>query len=51
MSSVETATPIALVQRIFERLNNRDADALMQFLADRSVEHWPVVGAWKGHRP
>jgi steroid delta-isomerase-like uncharacterized protein len=48
MSSVETVTPSALVESIFERLNERDADALSRFGADEIVEEWPVVGRLEG---
>ncbi len=48
MSSVESATPTAVVLRIFERLNDRDADALLPFVSDDVVEVWPVVGRFDG---
>jgi len=48
MSSVESVTPTAVVQKIFERLNNRDADALLPFGSDDVVEVWPVVGRLEG---
>jgi steroid delta-isomerase-like uncharacterized protein len=50
MSSVETGTPTALVQSIFERLNDRDAGSLLQFMADGVVEDWPVVGRLEGQQ-
>ncbi len=51
MSSVETVTPTALVRSIFERLNDRDADALVQeFAGDGIVEDWPIVGRLEGQR-
>lgn len=34
MSSVESITPTAVVRRVFERLNNRDAGALPPFWSD-----------------
>jgi steroid delta-isomerase-like uncharacterized protein len=48
MSSVETVTPTVLVQTIFERLNDRDADSLLPFCAEDVVEVWPVVGRLEG---
>lgn len=48
MSSVESATPTAVVQRIFERLNDHNADALSSFASDDVVEAWPVVGRLEG---
>jgi steroid delta-isomerase-like uncharacterized protein len=48
MSSVETMTPSALVETIFERLNDRDADALLPFAAEDLVETWPIVGRLEG---
>lgn len=48
MSSVETITPSALVETIFERLNDRDAESLREFAADDIVEVWPVVGRLEG---
>jgi len=48
MSSVDTMTPTALVQTIFERLNDRDADSLLPFVAEDLVETWPVVGRLEG---
>jgi steroid delta-isomerase-like uncharacterized protein len=48
MSSVETATPTTVVQAIFERLNDRDADALLPFGSDDVIEDWPVVGRLAG---
>jgi len=34
MSSVESIAPAAVVRRVFERLNDRDADALPPFWSD-----------------
>jgi len=48
MSSVESITPTAVVRRIFERLNDRDADALPPFWSDDIAEVWPVVGRLDG---
>lgn len=48
MSSIETVTPTALVESIFERVNEHDADALVPFAADGIVEDWPVVGRLEG---
>ena len=48
MSSVESVTPTAVVRRIFERLNDRDADAMSLFWSDDVAEVWPVVGRLDG---
>lgn len=48
MSSVEHATPTAVAQKIFERLNTRDASALLPLASDDVVELWPVVGRLDG---
>jgi steroid delta-isomerase-like uncharacterized protein len=48
MSSVETVTPTAIVQSIFERLNDRDPDSLRGFGSEDLVEMWPVVGRLEG---
>ncbi len=48
MSSVETVTPTTIAQTIFERLADRDADAVSQFAAEDVVEDWPVVGRLEG---
>lgn len=48
MSATETTTPTEIVRTIFERLNERDAEALMPFAADDLVEDWPVVGRLDG---
>jgi predicted ester cyclase len=48
MSLDETITPTELVQSIFERLNDRDADSVSPFCADDVVEVWPIVGPVEG---
>jgi steroid delta-isomerase-like uncharacterized protein len=50
MSSVEAATPLALVHRLLERLNDRDAESLGVFYAEDVVETWPVVGRLEGRK-
>jgi steroid delta-isomerase-like uncharacterized protein len=51
MSPLETVTPTALVKSIFERLNDRDSDLLVQeFATDGIVEDWPVVGRLEGQQ-
>ncbi len=51
MSSTETVAPTALVRSIFERLNDRDAESLVnEFAADGIVEDWPIVGRLEGRR-
>ena len=39
MSSVGDITPIEVVRRVFERLNDRDADALPPFSSDDRGRH------------
>ena len=48
MSLDETVTPTELVQSIFERLNDRDADSMSPFCAEDVVEVWPIVGRLEG---
>jgi len=51
MSSTETVTPTAVVRSIFERLNDRDAESLInEFGADGIVEDWPIVGRLEGRQ-
>ena len=48
MSADASASPTALVEIIFHRLNDRDAGAVTGFAADRVVEHWPIIGRLEG---
>jgi steroid delta-isomerase-like uncharacterized protein len=50
MESVETVTPVALVQSLLGRLNDRDADVLGVFYAEDVVETWPVIGRLEGRK-
>jgi limonene-1,2-epoxide hydrolase len=46
--AIESVTPTAVVRRAFERLNDRDADAMLPFWSDDVAEVWPVVGRVDG---
>lgn len=48
MSSADAVAPTTLVRTIFERLAERDADALVDLGAPDVVEVWPVIGRLHG---
>ncbi len=48
MNSVETVTPTALIQSVYERLNDHDVGSLAVFEAENVDQTWPVVGRLKG---
>jgi limonene-1,2-epoxide hydrolase len=48
MSSVETVTPVALIQVVYERLNDHDVGSLAVFEAEDVAQTWPVVGRLEG---
>ncbi len=48
MSSVETTTPAALIQTVYERLNAHDVSSLAAFEAEDVDQTWPVIGRLEG---
>ena len=47
MAATETG-PRELIHTLFERLNDRDANALLPFYVEDVVEDWPIVGRLEG---
>lgn len=48
MSATETVSPMAVARTIFERLNDHDAEGLIEFLAEDVIQDWPTVGRLEG---
>ncbi len=48
MNSVETVTPAALIETVYERLNDHDVGSLAGFEAEDVDQTWPVIGRLDG---